>query len=210
MTSEVRVLAVAGSLRKESFNKKLMHQGVEALRRLGAEVDVLDLQDVAMPPYNQDIEDREGLPPGALEFKRRVAEADGLLFVVPEYNYSIPGHFKNVLDWASRGTEDVFRGKIGALMSASPGFAGGLRMNPHLRQVCRALGVLAIHEQVTLPHANKAFAPDGTLAEAHIRHQVEALATKLIEEIRMRKLWASQPRISLLPETEAPAPKPRA
>jgi NAD(P)H-dependent FMN reductase len=202
MTEPVRILAVAGSLRQASLNKKLMMTGVEALRRRGAEVDVLDLNDVTMPLYSQDIEDSQGLPPGALEFKRRIALADGLLFGVPEYNSSIPGHFKNALDWASRGTEDVLRGKVGAIMSASPGAFGGIRMNTHLRQVMRALGVLAIYDQVTLPKAHEAFKEDGSLVSAHVQNLVETLAQSLVEECQMRKLWKQQLRLTLYPEDQ--------
>ena len=190
--SDVRILAMAGSLRRESLNKKLLAVGVAALRAHGAEVDLLDMHDIAMPLYDQDVEDATGLPPGALEFQRRIGLAHGLLFCVPEYNSSIPGPFKNALDWASRGTEDPLRGKVAALMSASPGGFGGIRMNPHLRQVMRALGVIAIHEQVTLSKAGDAFKPDGALASAHVHNQVEALATALIEEVRVRRLGRAE------------------
>lgn len=190
--SDVRILALAGSLRKDSLNKKLLAVAVAALRAKGAEVDALDMHDIAMPLYDQDIEDAEGLPPGALEFKRRIGLAHGLLLCVPEYNASIPGPFKNALDWASRGTDDPLRHKVAAIMSASPGGFGGLRMNPHLRQVMRALGVMVVHEQVTLSRAHEAFAPDGSLVSGHVTHQVDGLAVALIEEVRLRRLGREQ------------------
>ena len=201
----VRILAVSGSLRQESLNRKLLDAGVEALRARGAEVDVLDLNTVTMPLYSQDIEDAEGLPPGALEFKRRIAAADGLLFAVPEYNASVPGGFKNALDWASRGTEDVLRGKIGAIMSASPGGFGGIRMNAHLRQIMRSLGVLAIYDQVTLSRAHEAFDEHGKLQSQHMVHQVETVAERLIEEVLLHRLGAQQLRLTMLPETAIPS-----
>ncbi|MNX16972.1 FMN-dependent NADPH-azoreductase [compost metagenome] len=193
-----RVLAMAGSLRKDSYNKKLIKVGAEALRRAGAEVDLLELNDVAMPPYDGDLEDASGLPPGAAAFKRRLAWADGFLISSPEYNYSIPGTFKNAIDWASRGEEDVFKGKIAALMAASPGGAGGMRMLPHLRQVLTALDVWLVPSQVTVAKADDAFQPDGSLASAHTAKQIQALADSLVKELEMR-LRASL-HVTLFPE----------
>lgn len=194
-----RVLALAGSLRKDSYNKKLIRVGAEALRRAGAEVDLLELNDVAMPVYDGDLEAATGLPPGAVEFKRRLARADGFMFSSPEYNYSIPGTFKNAIDWASRGEEDVFSGKVGALMAASPGGAGGMRMMPHLRQVLIALDVWLLNAQVTLAKAADAFKEDGTLASERDAKQVEALAEALVKEITLRRRGALQ--VTMFPQS---------
>ncbi len=180
-----RVLALAGSLRRESFNKKLIRCGAEALRAAGAEVDLLELEEVAMPLYDGDLESEKGLPPGAVAFKRRLALADGFMFASPEYNFSIPGTFKNAIDWASRGEEDVFSGKVAALMAASPGGAGGMRMIPHLRQVLTALDVWLVPSQVTVAKAAEAFNPDGSLASAHTAKQVKELAERLVAEPRL-------------------------
>lgn len=181
-----RVLALAGSLRRDSFNKKLIRAGAAALRHAGAEVDLLELNDVAMPPYDGDLEDESGLPPGAVAFKRRLEQADGFMFASPEYNFSIPGTFKNAIDWASRGETDVFSGKVAALMAASPGGAGGMRMVPHLRQVLTGLGVWLIPDQVTIAKADSAFRPDGSLASTRDAEHVQALADALTKELRMR------------------------
>lgn len=181
-----RVLAMAGSLRKDSYNKKLLRVGAEALREAGAEVDLLELNDVAMPLYDGDLEEAGGLPPGAIEFKRRLALADGYLFASPEYNHSIPGTFKNAIDWASRGEEEVLSGKVAALMAASPGGGGGMRMLPHLRQVLTALGVWLLPAQVTLAKADEAFGEDGGLNSAFHRKQVKALAEALVQELSLR------------------------
>lgn len=194
--TDVRILAMAGALRKESLNRKLLAVAVAALRRHGVGVDVLDMHEIPMPLYDQDVEDASGLPPGALEFQRRIAAADGLLFASPEYNSSIPGPFKNALDWASRGTEDPLRGKIAAIMSASPGGFGGIRMNPHLRQVMRALGVVTIHEQVTLSKAADAFDEAGNLKSPHFQNQVEATVAALVREVRLRRLGEAQLRLA--------------
>lgn len=192
-----RVLALAGSLRKESYNKKLIRIGADALRWAGAEVDFLELEAIAMPPYDGDLEAEKGLPPGAEEFKRRLALADGFLFASPEYNHSVPGTFKNAIDWASRGEEDVFAGKAAGLMAASPGGAGGMRMLPHLRQVLTALGVWLVPAQVTLPKADQAFHPDGSLVSEHVAKQVQDLADALVSELSGRIRASLQ--VSFLP-----------
>jgi chromate reductase len=201
-----RVLALAGSLRKDSYNKKLIRVGAEALRRAGAEVDLLELNDVAMPLYDGDLEAASGLPPGAVEFKKRLAMADGFMFSSPEYNYSIPGTFKNAIDWASRGEEDVFSGKVGALMAASPGNAGGMRMIPHLRQVLTALEALLLPGQVTLAKAAEAFKEDGTLVSERNAKQVEALAEALIKELTLRRRGSLQ--VTMYPESGSPSAIP--
>jgi chromate reductase len=194
-----RVLALAGSLRKDSYNKKLIRVGAEALRRAGAEVDLLELNEVAMPLYDGDLEAASGLPPGAVELKQRLARADGFMFSSPEYNYSIPGTFKNAIDWASRGEEDVFSGKVCALMAASPGGAGGMRMMPHLRQVLTGLDVWLLPAQVTLAKAGDAFQADGTLASERDAKQVEALAEALVKELNLRRRASLQ--VTMYPES---------
>jgi chromate reductase len=186
MAETIRILVLAGSLRADSFNKKLANVGAEALKPLGVDVDLLDLREVAMPCYDGDLEAADGLPPGAVAFKQRLARAQGFLFSSPEYNHSIPGTFKNAIDWASRGDEDVFDGKVAALMAASPGGFGGARGLPHLRQVLTALGVWLVPAQVTVSKANEAFNPDGSLIAPFLRKQVDGLAASLVDELRRR------------------------
>lgn len=183
---KVRILAVAGSLREGSYNKQLLAAGVAALVAAGAEVDVLDLREMPMPLYDGDLEDAQGLPPGAVAFKARLAAADGFLIASPEYNHSIPGTFKNALDWASRGEHNPFEGKVAALMAASTGSFGGLRMLPHLRQVLTALGVWLLPGQVTLPKAHEAFGAAGGLKADYHAKQVDALARELVEALAPR------------------------
>lgn len=188
MGDPIRLLVMAGSLRQGAFSKKLAHNAAEALRALGAAVDHLDLREVPMPPYDGDLEEAEGLPPGAAEFKRRLAAAEGFLIASPEYNHSIPGTFKNVLDWASRGEEDVFAGKVAGLMASSPGGVGGMRMLPHLRQVMTALGVFLLPDQVTLSKAATAFDEDDKLNNPFFTQQVDALCAALVLEVKRRRL----------------------
>lgn len=159
----LHVLAFAGALRKGSFNRKLCTLAVERARALGAEVDHLDLADVTMPLYDGDLEAATGLPPGAMELRRRVSGARVVLLASPEYNASIPGVLKNAIDWSSRPPAQVWLGKVVLLLAASPGMAGGGRMLPDLRKVLSAVGALVLPQQVTVAKAHEAFDEQGRL-----------------------------------------------
>src|SRR5437879_5065254 len=100
-----RILAFAGSLRKGSLNKKAVAAAASAARAAGAEVTVVDLADYPMPVYDGDLEEREGLPESARKFKALMKSHGAFLISTPEYNSSVPGAFKNVIDWASRSEE---------------------------------------------------------------------------------------------------------
>jgi NAD(P)H-dependent FMN reductase len=182
----MKILVMAGALRAGSYNKMLARAGAEALEALGVEVDLLDMREIPMPVYDGDLEDAEGLPEGAKAFQARIEAADGFMFASPEYNHSIPGAFKNALDWASRHDEAGFEGKVVGLMSASPGAFGGLRMLPHLRQVMMAFGCWVVPMQVTVMKAADAFDADGKLTSAFQLKQVAALAKAVVDETRRR------------------------
>src|SRR5579862_7573987 len=100
--STPRILAFAGSLRKESFNKKLIQIAVQGARRAGAEVTCIDLKDYPLPVYDGDLEAASGLPENAVKLKKLFGGNDGLMISAPEYNSSITAVLKNVIDWVSR------------------------------------------------------------------------------------------------------------
>ena len=128
-----KILAFAGSARKESFNKKLVNIAAIGARNDGADVTVVDLADYSMPIFNQDMENTDGMPEKASEFKKLLIEHDGFLIASPEYNSAFSALLKNTIDWASRKeTEDeipleAYKGKVAVIMAASPGGLGGLR-----------------------------------------------------------------------------------
>jgi NAD(P)H-dependent FMN reductase len=186
--STPRILAFAGSLRRDSFNKKLVRVAAEAARAAGAEVTVLDLRDLAMPIYDGDLEKNEGLPEGAKKFKELMIAHNGLLISSPEYNSSISGALKNAIDWASRAAHGeaplaCFTDKVAGLMSASPGALGGLRGLVTVRSILSSIRVLVLPEQVTISHAHEAFGEDGHLKDAKQRASVEHLAAKVISVV---------------------------
>lgn len=182
----MKILAFAGSLRGGSFNRKLVAVAAEALRGQ-AEVDLLDLREIPMPPYDGDIEAKDGLPEGARLFKQRIAAADALLICSPEYNWSIPGTLKNVIDWASRGDGNPFKGKVAQLMGASPGAYGAVRSALALRQVLCALAVFVLPTTVQIARANEAFDPAGRLVDPRSQAQVEKACAELLRTTRLMK-----------------------
>ncbi|MDP2313874.1 MAG: NAD(P)H-dependent oxidoreductase [Pseudomonadota bacterium] len=179
----IRVAAIAGSYRTDSYNRTLLAIGVTALRLRGVEVDLIDLRALALPVYDGDLEADPGPPAGAIELKARIRGAQALLIASPEYNGSIPGGLKNAIDWASRAPDAAFGGKVAAIMGASPGGLGSVRGLAHLRQCLTALDVWVVPSQVTVPAAHKAFAADGSLLDPRTDEQVTRLVERLLESV---------------------------
>jgi len=185
--SQPKIVAFAGSLRAGSYNKKLIALAAEAARAAGAEVTIVDLRELALPVFDQDIEDTTGLPAGTKKFKALLRASDGFLIASPEYNSSITAALKNAIDWASRAETDdepslaAFRGKAAALLSASPGALGGLRGLVTVRSILSNIGVLVLPDQVAINTAHEAFDEAGQLKDDRKAKQVAALARSLVE-----------------------------
>jgi chromate reductase, NAD(P)H dehydrogenase (quinone) len=180
------LLAFAGSLRKGSLNRKLLAVAVEVLRGK-AEIDLLDLRDVAMPIYDGDLETEGGLPEGARKFKQRIAAADALLIVTPEYNNSVPGPLKNAIDWASRPPDNPFRGKVVQLMGASPGQFGAVRGVLAVRLILTALAAVVLPSTVLIARADQAFDETGRLKDPKSHSQVEKACAELLRMTALLK-----------------------
>lgn len=181
-----RILAFAGSARKDSFNKKLVKIAAEGARAAGAEVTYVDLRDLPMPLYDQDLEDAEGLPETVLQFKALMKAHQGLLIACPEYNSSITPLLKNAIDWASRPEPGepplglvCFRDKVAVLMSTSPGGLGGLRCLTHVRSILSSIGVLVLPDQKAVSNAYQAFDENGNLVDEKQRIAIHELGSKL-------------------------------
>jgi NAD(P)H-dependent FMN reductase len=156
-------------------------------------VTLIDLRDFPMPLYDGDLEASSGLPETAKQFKKLLREHDGLLISSPEYNSSITGVLKNAIDWASRTESDdesdlvCFRGKVAALMSASPGGLGGLRGLVHLRSILGNIGVIVLPDQISISSAHEAFDERGKLKDERKSKQVTGIATGLAEFLTRSK-----------------------
>jgi len=192
MASAVKILAFAGSMRAGSFNKKLVKLGAAAAERAGAQVTLLELRDLALPLYDGDAEQQQGLPAGARQLKELMIANDGFLISSPEYNSGISGVLKNAIDWASRpepGEKSLaaFAGKVVALMSASPGAFGGLRGLANVRAILGNIKVLVLPEQVTIAKANEAFNPDGSLKSESQQRSVEEVTGHLVQVLEKLK-----------------------
>lgn len=189
-----KILAFSGSIRHDSWNRKLIQAAVDATRAAGGEVSLIDLADYPLPLYNGDLEDKEGVPDNALRLKALFKAHDALLISSPEYNSSIPPLLKNTLDWVSREWQGEsglvpYQNKVAAIISASPGALGGMRMLPHLRQILNTLGVLVLPGQFALPHVDQAFD-----AETHSLKSPARLHSLVLELVNTT-MALSHPRV---------------
>jgi chromate reductase len=176
------ILGIAGSLRKASFNRAALRAARQLVPE-GARIEIFELDGI--PPFNQDLENDP--PPRVKELKAAVRAADALLFVSPEYNYSIPGVLKNAIDWGSRPPKDnCWAGKPGALMGVSGGLLGTARMQYHLRQVFLNIGVQAVaRPEVMIGQAAQKFDADLNLTDVATREFVQQLVVALVDWARL-------------------------
>ena len=164
----LRVLGVAGSLRRASLNRALLRAAVERAPEAGLEVTPFDI--AAIPLYNGDVEEK-GIPDPVAAFKQAIAEADGLLIATPEYNYGVPGVLKNAVDWASRPPgESPLVGKPAAIMGATPGASGTVRAQLQLRLSFVFTQTLVMPQpEVAVHRAHEKFDATGRLTDEPTR-----------------------------------------
>lgn len=181
MSKPLTILGIAGSLRRQSFNRSLLRAARE-LAPPDATIEIFELDDI--PGFNQD---EEASPPAKIaELKQRVRSADAILFVTPEYNYSVPGVLKNAIDWASRPYGDsAWNGKPAAIMGASVGAIGTARAQYHLRQMFVFLNMYAVNQpEVMLANAHKHFGEDGKLTDETAQKLIRQLLEELVSWTR--------------------------
>ncbi len=182
----LHILAMAGSLRAESYNRKAL----QIAKRIASEFDVdireIDLKTLALPVFDADLR-KDGFPEPVLKLKKAVETADIVLIAAPEYNHSIAGPLKNTIDWASDKT-NPFSGKVAAIFGASTGIFGTLRSQLQLRQILASLNVeLLPQPQVYIRSADEAFLPDGSLVDSRITKQLHLLIEETIKLARRKK-----------------------
>lgn len=173
----MKIAAIAGSLRKDSFNKKLLHNAVPFLE--GHTVDIIDLKSLALPLYDADVQ-ATGFPENVREIVTRIKACDALVIATPEYNHGIPGGLKNAIDWVSRSPEKALNNKTAFIMGASTGGFGAIRSIYALRQILLIFNIITLPQTVMVSYADKAFDENGKLKDEKILAQLKAGCAELV------------------------------
>ena len=179
MSDAVKILGIAGSLRKGSYNKAALQAAVGLVPE-NTELEIFDgLSEI--PPINQDEENNP--PNGVVQLKEKIRSSDAILFATPEYNYSVPGVLKNAIDWASRPYGDsAWEGKPAAIMSASVGNLGGARAQYHLRQTFVFLNMFPLNKpEVIIPEIQGKLDEQGNIVDNHTKEKIAELLQALVE-----------------------------
>jgi chromate reductase len=185
----MKVLAIPGSLRRDSHNRRLL-QAAGELFPPDVEFEIWDgLKRV--PPYDED-DDGERPPAGVAQLRAALAGADAVLFSTPEYNHSIPGQLKNALDWASRPkASSVLLNKPVAVVGASTGAFGAVWAQAELRKVLSGSGARVVEGELALGHAHERFGPDGSLLDQNQEGELREIVDTLVAEVRPREAVAA-------------------
>ena len=184
----MRVLAVSGSLRRDSHNTMLL-RAAEELAPEGVEFEFYDELEF-LPPYNED-RDGDEAPLGAAQLRARIADADALLIATPEYNSSVPGQLKNAVDWASRPVRaGALWGKPAVVIGASTGMYGAVWAQAELRKILGTAGARVADAEVAVSRAAERFDADGRLVDEEIRSELRAALATLVAEVAPRLVAA--------------------
>ncbi len=183
MAKQVKILGIAGSLRRESYNRSTLRAATQLVPE-GASIEIFEID--GFQGFNQD--DEQNPPAKVVEFKKKIREADAILFVTPEYNYSVPGVLKNAIDWASRPYGDnAWSGKPAAIMGASIGSIATARAQYHLRQMFVFLNMFAVNQpEVMIGTAHDKFDAEGNLTDDTAKGLIRQLLENLVVEATRR------------------------
>lgn len=186
MPNSTRLLFLAGSAREASFNKRLARLAHDIAEANGIPATLADLGDYPMPIYDGDFEARDGPPENARKLKALMGVHHGVFIACPEYNASITPLLKNSLDWVSRVRDEgeaplaVYKTRIFALASASPGALGGFRSLMAVRQTLElGLGALVLPDQIAVSRAADAFDDNGHLKDKALMGLLKSVIEKL-------------------------------
>jgi len=185
--TKVRCLVFSGSLRTGSLNTRLAVLARRAIEAHGATVDYASMRDFDCPSYDQDAEAKGGLPPGAEAFRVRLEANDAFVIASPEYNASMPGLLKNLIDWVSRHRPQPFNERHGMLLSASPSMVGGNRGLWSLRVPLEHLGARVYPDMFSLAQAHQAFDADGGLANTELAARFQQTLAGFLDLVEAAK-----------------------
>ncbi len=181
------LIALSGSIRKESYNEKLAILAIQKARSAGIDAEYVDLRDYSMPIYNSDLDNPQTKPENVRKLRKIFIKSNKIIICSPEHNASVSPLLKNVIDWVSRKDIDdpkfshpEFRSKAIALLSASPGNFAGIRGLNHLRAVLNNLFAIVIPEQLCIPKAHEAFDNKGQLKNTAYENMLQDIITSLM------------------------------
>jgi NAD(P)H-dependent FMN reductase len=186
----VSVLVMSGSSRRESLNTKLAAFAARVAEQQGADVDLVEAHTFDVPAFDGDVEAGEGIPDGAAELRRRLLATDAFVLVSPEYNASMSGAVKNLIDWTSRFRPQPFDGRHALVMSASPSLAGGNRGLWALRVPLEHLGARVFPDMFSLAMAHKAHDADGSISNPELRTRFETTVQAFLSLAEAAKHYA--------------------
>lgn len=181
MDRKLKIVGICGSLRKESLNRKALNVSKKFFPP-DVEFEIVEIGD--MPLFNQDLELNP--PESVVRFREKIQSADGILFAMPEYNYSVSAVLKNAIEWGSRPYgKAVMNGKPVAIMGVSTGMLGTVRAQYHLRQICVQVNMYPLNKpEVMIPLGLDKFDKEGNLIDVHSKEKIEKLVQALIAWIR--------------------------
>lgn len=183
----VKILVFSASLRENSLNDKLATLAARSLEAHGATVDRAAMADFDCPSYDGDEERDGGIPEGAVRLRDRLIGSDGFILASPEYNASMPGVIKNVIDWTSRFKPQPFTRRYGMLMSASPSMVGGNRGLWALRVPLEHLGARVYPDMFSLAQAHQAFDSAGTIADSQLQKRFDENISCWLQSVEAAK-----------------------
>lgn len=169
----LRILLFSASMRTGSLNTRLATLAASAIKKNGGNVDFVSMSEFDCPSFNQDLHTDNSHPPGAEEFKKRLLANDAFIIASPEYNGSMPGNVKNIIDWVSRFRPQPFNERHALLLSASPSMVGGNRGLWSLRVPLEHLGARVFPDMFSLAMAHQAFTQEGNLSNPVLAKRFE-------------------------------------
>ena len=183
----VQFLVFSASLRTKSLNSRLAQLAARVMEQHGGTVDLASMEDFDASSYDQDVQDTDGFPPGAAEFRRRLEANDAFVIASPEYNASMSGVLKNAIDWVSRYRPQPFNARHGLLLSASPSMSGGNRGLWALRVPLEHLGARVFPDMFSLAQAHQALTTNGQISNAQLSDRFEQTIVAFMDLVEAAK-----------------------
>jgi chromate reductase len=204
---QVSVPVFEASLHEDSTNSKLAGVAARTLELHGATIDYPAMRECDTPSHDQDVEDSDGIPAGAVELRRRLEAADAFVIASPEYNAAMPGVLKNSIDWVSRFRPQPFNGRHCMLLSASPSMVGGNRGLGSLRVPLEHLGSRVYPDMFSLAHAHAQLSDDGGLVSQEVHQRLVTTLDCFLDIVEATKHYpcARKAWVEFLSEQPTPA-----